>query len=129
MSATNLIFSAPVSVGAVTQGAYSMTPLVLATHAAADTFTWYLGGTPTSTLSGISMVVENVSGVVVAVVSLTPNADGVSAVYTATGSESWLTNPGVTYNAYVTAIQAADPSGPSGSGILLNSRKLPFTTV
>ena len=129
MSATNLIFSAPVSVGASTGGAYVQNPLVLATHAAADTFQWYLGGVLTNTLTSIQMVVENLSGVTVAAVALTPNGDGTSATYTASGSESWLAAAGVSFNAYVTAILTTDPNGPSGTGTFVSSRKLTFTTV
>lgn len=125
--ATASIFNAPVSLSGATPGAYNMTPLILPTHGDADTFTWYLGGVPTSTVEEIVMVVENLSGTVLGAYPLTPNADTVSAVYTAAGTEAWLLTAGITSQAYITCVQAVDPSNPI-PGASLVSHKIQFTT-
>jgi len=127
MAANTSIFNAPVSVAGATPGAYLMTPLILPTHAAADTFTFYLGGVNTSTVSDIVMVVENLAGTVQGTYALAPTGDTVSASFTAAGSEPFLASAGMSFNVYVTCVASVDPSSPV-PGASLVSHKLQFTT-
>jgi hypothetical protein len=125
--ATTSIINAPVSLNGATPGAYSMTPLILPTHVDADIFNWYLGGINTSTVEEIVMVVENLAGTVLGAYPCTPNADTVSATFTAAGTEAWLATAGITSNAYITCVQSVDPSNPI-PGASLVSHKVQFTT-
>jgi hypothetical protein len=135
MSATNLIFNTPVSpFKQVPGGDFNMTPTIGATHAAADTFQFYLGGFPTSQIDPnyINMVLD-VPGSAAITVALTLNADGVSATYTATGSEAWLAvgKVGVTYQVYVEAglLASAYTSKPGDVPFWMRSGTVSFAVV